>query len=80
MADHVHHSVAEEWFVGTGEGFATCPITEGGLLRLLIRGGQTATDALAVLDAVADSARHEFWPDAIPYREVSLKGCSYTAR
>jgi hypothetical protein len=74
VADHVHHNVAEEWFVASDDTFATCPITEGSLLRLLIRGGQTAADAQSVLDAVKDSERHEFWPDAVSYSDVSLKG------
>jgi uncharacterized protein len=74
VTDHVHHNVAEEWFIASGDTFATCPITEGSLLRLLIRGGQTATDARSFLDAVKDSERHEFWPDAVSYSEVPLKG------
>ena len=74
VADHVHHGVAEDWFTSVEEDFATCPITEGGLLRMLIRGGQTAADAVAVLGAVAESERHEFWPDAIPYPGVALNG------
>ena len=74
VADHVHHSLAEEWFVGSGDTFATCPITEGSLLRLLIREGQTATDAQAVLDALKDSERHEFWPDAVSFSDVPLGG------
>jgi uncharacterized protein len=74
VADHVHHNVAEEWFVASGDTFATCPITEGSLLRLLIREGQTATSAQAILTAVKDSERHEFWPDAVSYRDVPLNG------
>ena len=40
--DHVHHQAAENWFVGMTGGFATCPITQGSLMRLLIREGQSA--------------------------------------
>jgi uncharacterized protein len=74
VADHVHHNVAEEWFVASGDTFATCPITEGSLLRLLIREGQNATDAHAILNAVKDSDRHKFWPDTISYSDVPMKG------
>jgi toxin-antitoxin system PIN domain toxin len=74
VADHVHHGFAEEWFVTSEDTIATCPITEGSLLRLLIREGQTATEAQAILDALKDSERHEFWPDAIPYSDVPLGG------
>lgn len=74
ITDHVHHDAAERWFVESTDGFATCPITEGSLLRLLIRGGQTAGDAQAVLHAVQDDERHEFWPDVISYGDVPLNG------
>ena len=40
--DHVHHQAAENWFVGMTGGFATCPITQGSLMRLLIRESQSA--------------------------------------
>jgi toxin-antitoxin system PIN domain toxin len=74
VADHVHHDAAEGWFTGIDENFATCPITEGRLLRLLIREGQTAENARAVLTAVKDIERHEFWPDSISYNDVPLNG------
>jgi toxin-antitoxin system PIN domain toxin len=74
VADHVHHDAAEAWFTGSDDNFATCPITEGSLLRLLIREGQTADNAQAVLNAVKNSERHEFWPDSISYNDVPLNG------
>ena len=74
VADHVHHDAAEEWFAGSDGNFATCPSTEGSLLRLLIREGQAAQDARAVLDAVRTSDRHEFWADSITYTDVPLNG------
>ncbi|HKS44711.1 MAG TPA: PIN domain-containing protein [Amycolatopsis sp.] len=74
VTDHVHHEVAEEWFAGSDDGFATCPIAEGSLLRLLTREGQTADDAQAILNAVRNSGRHEFWPDSVTYRDLPLNG------
>jgi toxin-antitoxin system PIN domain toxin len=33
---HIHHIAAHEWFAEKGaDGWATCPITENGLLRIL---------------------------------------------
>ena len=33
---HVHHTAAHDWFADRGEeGWATCPITENGLLRIV---------------------------------------------
>ena len=74
VADHVHHTAAEVWLTGLKGGYATCPLTEGSLVRLLLREGQSAETARTVLAAVAQDARHEFWPDSIPYHEVSLRG------
>lgn len=58
--DHVHHVAAENWFVGTSGNFATCPITQGSLMRLLIREGQSAATAQAVLNGATGDARHPF--------------------
>ncbi len=74
VADHVHHDAAEDWFVGNDGAFATCPITEGSLLRLLLRDGQTVDTAQAVLKGLKSSERHEFWPDSLEYGAVSLTG------
>lgn len=36
VEDHVHHGATENRLVGMGGNFATCPITQGSLIRLLI--------------------------------------------
>lgn len=74
VADHTHHEAAETWLIGDGREFATCPITQGSLVRLLLREGQTAETAKAVLTAVESDPRHEFWPDDVPYSTVFMKG------
>lgn len=72
---HVHHAAARRWFIGLYGGFATCPITQGTLLRLSIRlGGQTLEQALAVLQAVTVNARHRFWPDTLAYHQIRWHG------
>ena len=72
--DHVHHVAAENWFVGISGNFATCPITQGSLMRLLIREGQSAATAQAVLNGVTSDVRHEFWPDDVGYVDVPVEG------
>jgi len=74
VADHVHHSAAGRWLAAVSENFATCPITEGSLVRLLIREGQPAETATTILSLLAENPRHEFWPDASSYRDVSMNG------
>jgi uncharacterized protein len=72
--DHVHHQAAENWFVGMAGNFATCPITQGSLVRLLIREGQSAAAARAILNGTAADPRHEFWADDISYTDVPIQG------
>ena len=72
--DHVHHLAAEDWFAGFTGNFATCPITQGSLMRLLIREGEPATAAKALLTAATTHTRHEFWPDDVPYTDVPTRG------
>jgi toxin-antitoxin system PIN domain toxin len=72
--DHVHHVAAENWFVAAGGNFATCPVTQGSLMRLLIREGQPAATAQAVLGGATGDARHEFWPDDAGYADVPIQG------
>ena len=72
--DHIHHVAAENWFVSRSGNFATCPITQGSLMRLLIREGQSAATAQAVLSGATADPRHEFWPDDLPYTDVPIQG------
>jgi hypothetical protein len=74
VVDHIHHDVAIEWFEADEPDLATCPITEGTLLRFLLREGQAAVDAMAVLDALRARDWHSFWPDVIPYESAHLIG------
>ena len=72
--EHVHHEAAEGWFTNLREGFATCPVTQGSLMRLLVREGQSAATARQVLSETTSHPRHEFWPDDVPYTEVPCVG------
>src|SRR5258708_28591113 len=72
--DHVHHAHAEAWFVASGTNFATCPITQGSLMRLLIREGQRAESARSVLQEISSDPRHEFWSDSASYCDIPVTG------
>jgi uncharacterized protein len=74
VEDHVLHGAAENWFVGMSGNFATCPITQGNLIRLLIREGQPATAAREILNGTTADPRHEFWPDDVSYADVPAQG------
>jgi toxin-antitoxin system PIN domain toxin len=74
VEDHVHHDAADEWLENRHESFATCPITEGALIRMLVRQGQPSSVAAQVVRDIAVLSRHEFWPDDISYADVALSG------
>lgn len=72
VVDHQHHRLAREWLGGTRP-FATCPSTQGSLVRYLVRVASPdhALDALTLIEA---NARHEFWADEAPYDRQMLTG------
>lgn len=74
VVDHVHHDVAFGWFRGTEPELATCPITQGTLLRFLLREGRSASQAVEVLDTFRSREWHHFWPDSISYEADQLVG------
>lgn len=73
--DHVHHDAAHQWFGATGaEPFASCPVTQGSLVRHQLRRGASQSDARDTLAAAARHPRHEFWPDDVSYLDIRLDG------
>jgi hypothetical protein len=74
VTEHVHHDAAAEWLAAFDAEFATCPITQGSLMRFLVRAGQSAAASRDVVVAVEKSNRHEFWPDSITFADVEVGG------
>jgi toxin-antitoxin system PIN domain toxin len=71
IGEHEHHERASEWLAEVGE-FALCPITEGALVRFVVRMGESAATASALLAAVRTHPRCRFWPDAVSYADLDL--------
>lgn len=72
IADHVHHEPAEQWSVTHAAPLATCPMTQGSLVRFLVRSGASGEEARRFLfDVLADS-RHRFWCADLGYDAVDL--------
>ena len=72
---HVHHEAVHTWWTSVpATRFATCPITQGTLLRLALREGATSGQALHLLQAVCARPDHDFWPDDLSYGSVRLAG------
>lgn len=73
VATHEHHDAAQAWHHG-GLRYATCPITQGTLLRMLVRLGHDPAQAVAILERITTSTRHRFWPDDVPFDGAILRG------
>ena len=76
---HLHHGAVHDWFERhSKEGWATCPITETGLVRILAQrayrgNGQTPSVALQKLEATKRNGRnYHFLPDAVSLADSSL--------
>lgn len=76
--DHVHHEAAHDWFADhRREGWATCPLTENGLLRILANPRSSAgalrppelADRLRTFRA---SGHHFFWSDSISLSDPKI--------
>jgi uncharacterized protein len=71
-SDHASHDAAISWFAKHArEGWASCPITQNGCVRIMSNPGYpNPLPVQAVIQHLADACRediHEFWSD-----EVSL--------
>ncbi len=69
-SDHTSHDSAMSWFTKHArEGWASCPITQNGCVRVLSNPGYpNPLTVQAVIERLAAACRediHEFWPDEI---------------
>ncbi len=67
---HLHHAVAIEWLAGHARsGWASCPLTQNGCLRILSLPGYPNPQPPALvaqrLGAATKDRSHEFWPDSL---------------
>jgi uncharacterized protein len=68
--EHIHHAHAFAWWTENREsGWASCPLTQNGFVRVISGPGyarpRSITDALAVLRGQIAQPGHVFWPDTI---------------
>ena len=74
-AAHIHHRLATAWLQREiGAGWASCPITQNGCIRILSQpaypGALPAADVALRLAEAADGAEHQFWPDDVNLLEA----------
>jgi uncharacterized protein len=68
--DHIHHGVVQSWWgENSAPGWASCPITQNGFVRIVSQpvygSGFTAAEAIERLADETSRASHQFWPDDI---------------
>jgi len=75
---HIHHEPAHDWFGRSRhQGWATCPLTENGLVRVISNAAYpgrrtTVSDALDRLRLFTGSGGNEFWEDSVSLRDPEL--------
>jgi len=73
-AGHLHHRSAMDWLAGHARmGWASCPLTQNGCLRVMSLPGypnsQPTARVAEHLAAATTDASHEFWPDTLSLLE-----------
>lgn len=67
---HEHHDLTARWFVAhAAAGWASCPLTQNGAIRIMsapaFPGARPVAQVLAQVQALCASPHHHFWPDAV---------------
>lgn len=76
--DHIHHDLAHDWFAeNRARGWATCPVTENGFVRVLAHPAYGSTvsrpaELVARLRRFCRSGHHQFWPDVVSFTDEAL--------
>jgi len=76
--NHVHHAPASRFFPqAQRHGWATCPMSENGFLRILGRlgtdpGPESPTSARTLLQSLLSRPGHQFWPDDLSLSDTRL--------
>ena len=77
--DHTLHDQAHKWWADDGKsGWASCPISENGVVRIMSNAAYSRqvqfspSDLIARLRVFAAQTDHEFWPDEISLRDEKV--------
>ena len=87
-ASHTFHQRAHEWWADHRAGWASCPLVENGVVRILSNPGYSPARRFAieeVIEAISTfvaASDHEFWPDVVTLRnpEVFVPGRIHRSR
>jgi toxin-antitoxin system PIN domain toxin len=75
--DHVHHERAALWLEeNIAAGWASCPLTQNGCLRIMSQNGYSSPQPLAVLIAMLQGSvatpHHSLWSDDLSLLDASV--------
>lgn len=76
--DHVHHELAHDWFADNRtRGWATCPITENGFVRVLSNPayGGSITRVIELVERLrrfCATGHHTFWSDDVSIHNAAI--------
>lgn len=75
--DHIHHQRIHQWWESNqNQGWASCPVTENGFVRILSQPKypmpQTISAAIKLLTMAKEATNHEFWPDSVSLLNPTL--------
>ena len=75
--EHIHHAPAFAWWTQNREsGWASCPLTQNGFVRVISGRGyarpRSIADAMAVLRGQIAQPGHVFWPDDISIADLQV--------
>ncbi len=75
--NHQHHKEVKKWFNGTDrKGWATCPITQNGFIRIssnpeIIESAVTVLEAMDFLMQLTNHPEHQFLQDSLDFSRIS---------
>ncbi|MFM7343640.1 MAG: TA system VapC family ribonuclease toxin [Betaproteobacteria bacterium] len=77
-----HHDLAAHWFIEhAAQGWASCPLTQNGALRIMSApaypGARPVAQVLAQLQTLCASPHHHFWPDALSMVQADVLNPRY---
>ena len=81
--DHVHHEPAHDWFADhRAAGWATCPMSENGFIRVLANPAYGASvkrplDLVTRLRQFCSSGDHVFWPSSVSLRDAGVFNAAF---
>lgn len=75
--EHAHHRRAKAWWAEhRDDGWASCPFTQNGFVRVISGSGYPRpvpiATALSILDAQLKLPGHEFWPDNVSLMNTEI--------